>query len=111
MTDPQITVAVQQPQVTVEQGVPVVMVESPSNTLTVTASGPPGPAGSPGSAMAITQATAQSTWTLNHNLGFYPNVTVLDDLGRQVITSVTYLSANTVQIAFNRPFSGIAYLS
>ena len=111
MTDPQVTVEVRQPQITVESGTPVVSIESPPNTITVTASGPPGPPGAAGSSMAFTQNSPQATWVIAHNMNFYPSVTIIDGLGNVVLAPISYLSSNTVQIAFSRPFSGTAYLS
>lgn len=111
MSDPQVSVEVRQPQITVELGSPVVSIESPPNAITVTASGPPGPPGAAGSSMSFTQSTPQATWTIAHNMGFYPAVSIIDDLGNLVLAPITYLSINTVQIAFTRPFSGTAYLS
>lgn len=58
-----------------------------------------------------TQAVASSTWTINHNLGFYPSVTVVDSADNMVMGEVNYPNSNQVIVTFNGSFSGTAYLS
>jgi hypothetical protein len=50
-------------------------------------------------------------WTINHNLNFYPNITVFDSGNNIVETHVSYSNANTAIIIMNSAISGIAYLS
>jgi hypothetical protein len=50
-------------------------------------------------------------WTINHNLNFYPNVTVFDSGNSIVETHVSYSNANTAIIVMNSAISGTAYLS
>lgn len=50
-------------------------------------------------------------WTINHNLNFYPNVTVFDSGSNSVETHVSYSNANTAIIIMNSAISGTAYLS
>ena len=50
-------------------------------------------------------------WTINHNLNFYPNVTVFDSGSNSVETHVSYTNANTAIIIMNSAISGTAYLS
>jgi hypothetical protein len=50
-------------------------------------------------------------WTINHNLNFYPNVTVFDSGNSIVETHVAYSNANTAIIVMNSAISGTAYLS
>lgn len=57
------------------------------------------------------QATPEVVWTITHNLGFNPGVTVVDSTGRQVEGDVVHLSANTVEISFTAAFAGSAFLS
>lgn len=57
------------------------------------------------------QATIASEWTVNHNLNFYPNVTVLDNSSRILETDLVYLNSNTVRIVMNSASSGTAYLT
>ena len=57
------------------------------------------------------QSTASDTWTVEHNLGKYPSVTVVDNHGDIVLTDVNYIDPNTVEIVFNGAFSGKAYIN
>jgi hypothetical protein len=70
--------------------------------------------GTGGAAFAYThdQPLASTTWTVAHNLGGYPAVTVTDDNGERTEgAAVTYVDGNNITIRFGRPFSGHAYLS
>ena len=49
--------------------------------------------------------------SLNHNLGFYPNVTVKDSSGDIVETGIEYSNTNQIMLTMAQPFSGTAYLS
>jgi hypothetical protein len=62
-------------------------------------------------AFTFTQGIASSSWAIQHNLGFYPAVTVVDSAGSTVIGDVSYESANALTINFTASFSGVAYLS
>ena len=57
------------------------------------------------------QNVSSATWTITHNLGFYPSVSVVDSGGNYVVGDVTYVSLNVVSIAFSSAFGGKAYLS
>ena len=57
------------------------------------------------------QTTPATVWTINHNLGWYPNVFARDSAGTNVEGDVTQVSTNTMTIAFSGAFSGVAYLS
>lgn len=57
------------------------------------------------------QMTASAEWTVAHNLGRFPGVTVVDSSGNKVIGDVQYTSANSLVIRFSAPFSGTAYLN
>jgi hypothetical protein len=72
--------------------------------------GPPGPAGGGSASYVHNQATPAAVWTIPHNLGFFPNVTVVDSSGAQVEGDVVF-STNQVQVTFSAAFSGTAYLS
>jgi hypothetical protein len=58
-----------------------------------------------------TQGASSATWTINHNLGWYPNVTVQDSGGSIVEGEITYTSVNSLRLTFTGAFSGNAYLS
>jgi hypothetical protein len=74
--------------------------------------GPQGPQGDPGIGSYVhTQGTASSTWTINHNLGFFPNVEIVDSAGTSVIGSYQFTNVNTVIATFTGAFAGKAYLS
>lgn len=75
--------------------------------------GPTGPQGEPGADLTytFTQSTPAATWTINHNLGEYLNVSVVDSAGTQVYGQIDYQDANTIVVTFVAAFSGKAYLS
>jgi len=58
-----------------------------------------------------TQETAREVWTIEHNLGIRPSVTIVDSADRVVYGDVEYIDDNTIQVSFNGEFSGKAYLS
>jgi hypothetical protein len=58
-----------------------------------------------------TQGTASTTWTINHALGGYPSVSVVDSARTVVFGEVTYLSTTQVVVNFSAAFSGFAYLT
>lgn len=58
-----------------------------------------------------TQSATSATWTINHNLNFYPNVTALDSAGSVVEGELIYNSRNQLTVVFSEPVSGAAYLS
>lgn len=75
------------------------------------ADGAPGPAGPPGPAGATyihTQSTASDTWTINHNLGVRPAVTLLTDGGAEFEAAVSHLDANTAVASMTIPLTGTA---
>jgi hypothetical protein len=59
------------------------------------------------------QPTVSNQWVINHNLNFYPNVTILDnDVPPRIVEAdIRYLNANSVTINMNNAMSGIAYLT
>jgi hypothetical protein len=58
-----------------------------------------------------TQATPSTTWTINHSLGGYPSVSVVDSARTVVFGEVTYQSTTQVVVNFSTAFSGYAYLT
>ena len=54
---------------------------------------------------------SQKVWTITHNLGKNPSVSVADSAGTWVVGEVEYLSNNELTITFNSSFSGVAYLN
>jgi hypothetical protein len=50
-------------------------------------------------------------WTIQHNLNFYPSVTVFDSGNNLIEAYVDYENINTAIIVMNSAISGTAYLS
>lgn len=78
--------------------------------------GPPGPTGPPGEsnqtvAYEHDQQIASNFWQINHNLGWYPNVTVVDSAGTIYEGEIDYVNVNSLILTFSAGFSGKAYLS
>ena len=57
------------------------------------------------------QGAASSSWSITHNLGFKPNVTVIDSAGNIVEGEISYTNSNSITVSFQSAFSGNAYLS
>jgi hypothetical protein len=57
------------------------------------------------------QAVPSALWTITHNLGFYPNVTVIDSAGAFQQGLPHYISDSEVHIEFGSAMSGSAFLS
>ena len=73
-------------------------------------SGPPGRDGV-GLNLAFPFTIPALSWLLAHGLDRFPSVTIVDTAGDMVLADVTYLDANTIQIAFGSPSAGTAYLN
>lgn len=58
-----------------------------------------------------TQASASTSWTITHNLSFYPNVTIVDSGENYVVGDVQYTNENSLLVTFAHSFAGKAYLS
>lgn len=57
------------------------------------------------------QGVAAATWTIAHNLGWFPNVLVIDSGLSVVEGEITQISENTLRLQFSAAFAGTAYLS
>lgn len=55
------------------------------------------------------QAEASATWTINHNLGKRPTISIVDSAGTVVIGDVHYNSDAQCIASFSAPFAGEAY--
>ena len=93
--------------------------------------GPPGPVGPPGPPGPIngftqaeadllyrqkpsiihSQGLASSVWTIAHNLGTYPAVTIKDSTGAVVEADVQYVDGNSLIVSMAYPVSGTALLT
>jgi len=59
----------------------------------------------------FTQGTPATTWTITHNLGKFPSVSVVDTADTQVYGDVEYIDDNSLRITFSAAFGGKAYLN
>lgn len=57
------------------------------------------------------QGVASSVWEIEHNLGKYPSVSIVDTAGNEIIASVKYPDENNVVITMTSEFKGKAYLN
>lgn len=57
------------------------------------------------------QTAASALWIINHGLGMFPSVVVIDSAGTIVVGDVSYIDDNTIHISFTGEFSGKAYLN
>lgn len=57
------------------------------------------------------QPSASDTWTIAHNLGKYPSVTVVDSAGDECEGVTNYVGLNQVVISFSAAFAGRAFLN
>ena len=58
-----------------------------------------------------TEGSANTEWTVTHNLNRYPSVTVIIDVGEVVIGNIEYNSSNQLTIYLSAENSGKAYLN
>lgn len=88
--------------------------------IIVTTPGPQGPGGVDGIqadeivalvAYRHIQNTPATTWTIVHNLNFYPNVTVFNTANDQVEGNVIHTNDTTLTINFSSATAGKAHLS
>lgn len=61
--------------------------------------------------LEFNQMIPAGTWSIIHNLGKFPSVTVVDSGGTVVDGNVNYIDDNTIEIEFSFSFSGKAYLN
>jgi hypothetical protein len=57
------------------------------------------------------QASPLAVWTINHGLGEFPSVAVIDSTGAMVEGDVSYVSSEQIVLSFTGAFSGTAYLN
>jgi hypothetical protein len=73
--------------------------------------GATGPQGPSGQSFTYTPSDARTTWTITHNLGFNPNVTVSDSFGTEYFGQISYTNSNSLTLTFSQAVYGTAYLS
>jgi hypothetical protein len=101
----------------------VVQITQSTNTITIASSGPQGPKGETGAAGAngtnginggnftFEQQTPSASWSITHNLGYRPAVTV-QDYGKIILEGeLNHITANNLTVKFSEAISGYAYLS
>lgn len=76
--------------------------------------GKPGKEGKEGKAattFTFTQGAPAEVWTIKHELGRFPSVTVQDTAGDEVMGIVDFISENELTVTFSAAVSGTAYLN
>ena len=59
----------------------------------------------------FTQGAPATVWNIQHNLGKFPSVSVINNNNVVINGEVTYIDNNNVQLNFSAGFSGKAYLN
>jgi hypothetical protein len=54
---------------------------------------------------------ASSSWTVTHNLGKFPSVTVVDSTNTIVVGDTVYTDSNTINLTFQTAFRGCVFLN
>jgi hypothetical protein len=81
---------------------------SPKKTLIIVKERGLSGAASAGATYIHTQASPSSEWIINHNLGFRPDVTVLDTGGQVVGVLVLHISENQARVYAEPALAGVA---
>lgn len=101
-------------QITLQSFTQRIVVDA-NSAISIVNAGPQGPPGVSGGSAASyfhTQVAPASSWVINHNLGFRPNVTVEEETtGDDIMCSVIHHSVTQIELQFNIPRAGSAYLS
>jgi len=58
-----------------------------------------------------TQSSPSAVWSITHNLGKHPSVTVQDTTGNEVENQVEHIDLNSLVVTFSAAFSGRADLN
>lgn len=58
-----------------------------------------------------TQSTPAATWTVNHDLGYRPNVQLTTLGGREILGEIQHISINQVIVYLDSPLAGLAICS
>lgn len=75
------------------------------------AAGPTGPAGISGGSFSYTPSDARTLYEITHNLGYRPNVMVVDNFGTEYFGTVLYTNTSSLTITFTSAVYATAYLS
>ena len=93
---------------------PVQVVVTPTPDVVVSIGGSPGSVSNAETrffAYHHQQGQASDSWLIQHGLGFYPNITVMDSGESTVEGELEHLSKYSLRVTFSAPISGNAYLS
>ena len=82
-----------------------------ATSIPVYTSQPPVPGSGSATAFVHTQSVAADAWIINHNLGYFPHVTVLNSSNNEIEAEVSNTSVNQVVVSFSAPQTGQARLS
>lgn len=69
------------------------------------------PVGGSASTFTWLQSIPLAVWTIAHNLGRFPAVTVVDTTGAVVEPDVKYIDSTTIQVTHGAAYAGKAYLN
>jgi len=58
-----------------------------------------------------TQSIVSTTWSVSHNLGKFPAVTVIDSGGTEVEGDIIHVDMYNTTLTFSAPFSGKAFFN
>jgi len=93
--------------------VTAVSVETPAQAIGVFGIGPrgePGPAGPAGASFNFSQSSPALLWTINHGLGFRPNVQLFTVGGVEFEAQILHTSNIQTLVYHNSPIAGTARL-
>ena len=113
MSDITVTVTEIAASVTTDAGDTVVVTSTVTELIDVGIQGPAGPQGIPGYSRSFEfiQSLPSSVWTITHDLGKTPSVTIVDSAGSLVEGDVTYIGTTGVVVRFGGSFAGQAVLN
>lgn len=84
------------------------IVDEPDPVVVITGTGEKGAPGAPGGIPSVYIFTNQASWTINHNLGRIPIVTVLDASGTELTADVENPTLSMTVVTFATMASGTA---
>lgn len=64
-----------------------------------------------GSSYTHTQTVATGLWTINHNLGYHPAVSIFNTAGNESRGHINRIDDNSLTVAFSRAIAGTGYCS
>ena len=103
----QITPTVGEPEKTLQEKIS----NSNSGTYVGDSTGGGSTGGNGKTTYTYVQELPSDRWTITHNLGRMPSVSIVDSAGTLVHGNVDYISNNVIRVTFSGEFSGSAYLN